>query len=216
VRRVVTPEVATQLRELLRGVVEAGGTGEKAALANFQLAAKTGTARRVVGGRYATGQYTASFAALFPADQPQLVVVMIIDNPQKGSYFAAETAAPVTRSMLEQALAARTVALDRARLTNMVVSTDRIPLAEPEGLVPYVMPWPYVPDSATTPPDRLIPDVSDRPLREGVRTLHQRGFRVVIKGWGRIHHTWPAAGERAAAGSTVTVFAEAETSLSSK
>src|SRR5205807_7339435 len=72
VRRVVTSAVAAQLRELLRGVVEGGGTGERAALANFQLAAKTGTARRVVGGRYAVGQYTASFAALFPADEPQL------------------------------------------------------------------------------------------------------------------------------------------------
>src|SRR2546425_855235 len=87
VRRVVSPPVAYQLRELLRGVVDPGGTGERAALANFQLAAKTGTARRVVGGRYAAGQYTASFAALFPADAPQLVVVMKIDNPQKGRYF---------------------------------------------------------------------------------------------------------------------------------
>ncbi len=126
VRRVVSPEVAAKLRDLLRGVVEqAGGTGERAALANFQLAAKTGTARRVVGGRYAAGQYTASFAALFPADEPQLVVVMKIDNPQKGSYFAAQTAAPVTRSMLEQALAARTVALDRARLSNVAPTEDR-------------------------------------------------------------------------------------------
>jgi len=52
---VVTPQVAAKLRDLLRGVVAAGGTGEQAALANFQLAAKTGTARRVVGGRYAAG-----------------------------------------------------------------------------------------------------------------------------------------------------------------
>ena len=125
VRRVVSPQVAAKLRALLRGVVDPGGTGERAALANFQLAAKTGTARRVVGGRYAAGQYTASFAALFPADAPQLVVVMKIDNPQKGSYFAAQTAAPVTRSMLEQALAARTVALDRARLSNVAATTDR-------------------------------------------------------------------------------------------
>src|SRR5436309_14690704 len=83
---------------------------------NFPVAAKTGTARRVVNGHYAAGQYTASFAALFPADKPQLVLVVKIDNPHKGSHFAAQTAAPVTRSMLEQALAARTVALDRARL----------------------------------------------------------------------------------------------------
>ncbi|MGH7521986.1 MAG: penicillin-binding transpeptidase domain-containing protein [Gemmatimonadales bacterium] len=208
VRRVVTPEVAAKLRDLLRGVVAAGGTAEKAALANFQLAAKTGTARRVVGGRYAAGQYTASFAALFPAGAPQLVVVMKIDNPQKGSYFAAQTAAPVTRSMLEQALAARTVALDRARLSNVAPTTDRSPLEEPDGVVPYVVPWPYVPDSAQTQPERIVPNVAGRPLREAARTMHARGFRVVVKGWGVIHHTWPAAGAHAAVGTTVTMFAE--------
>ena len=208
VRRVVTPQVAAKLRDLLRGVVEAGGTAERAALANFQLAAKTGTARRVVGGRYAPGQYTASFAALFPADDPQLVVVMKIDNPQKGSYFAAQTAAPVTRSMLEQALAARTVAIDRARLSNVAPAAERAPLEEPDGLVPYVVPWPYAPDSGQVQPARVVPDVAGRPLREAARTLHRRGFHVVVKGWGVIHHTWPAAGDSVAIGSTVTVFAE--------
>ena len=208
VRRAVTPEVAVRLRDLLRGVVEAGGTGERAALANFQVAAKTGTARRVVDGRYAPGQYTASFAALFPADDPQLVVVMKIDNPQKGSYFAAQTAAPVTRSMLEQALAARTVALDRARLSNVAPTAERAPLEEPDGLVPYVVSIPYEPDSSRAQPKRAVPDVTGRPLREAARTLHRRGFRVVVKGWGVVHHSWPAAGDSAAAGKTVTLFAE--------
>ena len=208
VRRAVTPEVAARLRDLLRGVVEAGGTGEQAALANFQLAAKTGTARRVVGGRYAPGQYTASFAALFPADDPQIVVVMKIDNPQKGSYFAAQTAAPVTRSMLEQALAARTVALDRARLSNVAPTAERAPLEEPDGLVPYVVSVPYAPDSTRAQPARAVPDVTGRRLREAARMLHRRGFRVVVKGWGVVHHSWPAAGANAAAGSTVTLFAE--------
>src|SRR5881397_1262088 len=106
VRQVVSRDVAATLRQLLRGVVERG-TGTEAALTNFPVAAKTGTARRVVNGRYAAGEYTASFAALFPAERPQLVLVVKIDNPHKGSYFAAQTAAPVTRSMLEQALAAR-------------------------------------------------------------------------------------------------------------
>jgi cell division protein FtsI (penicillin-binding protein 3) len=208
VRRVVTPAVAAKLRELLRGVVGVGGTGELAALANFQLAAKTGTARRVVGGRYAPGQYTASFAALFPAEDPQLVVVMKIDNPQKGSYFAAQTAAPVTRSMLEQALAARTVALDRARLSNVAPSAARPALEEPDGIVPYVVTWPYAPDSARAQPSRTVPDVTGRPQRESIHALHRRGFRVTVKGAGRTHHTWPAAGASAVAGSTVTLFGE--------
>ena len=206
VRRAVPAEVAAGLRDLLRGVVERG-TGAEAALANFPVAAKTGTSRRVVGGRYAAGQYTASFAALFPADSPQLVLVVKIDNPHKGSYFAAQTAAPVTRSMLEQALAARTVALDRARLSTAAPRAEAAPLAAAAGVVPYVVPWPYRPDSGLVAPRRAVPDVAGLGLREAVRALHRRGFRVVLKGWGTVEHTWPAAGDSAAVGATVTLFA---------
>jgi cell division protein FtsI (penicillin-binding protein 3) len=207
VRRVVSREVAATLRNLLRGVVE-HGTGAEAALTNFPVAAKTGTARRVVNGHYAVGEYTASFAALFPADQPQLVLVVKIDNPHKGSYFAAQTAAPVTRSMLEQALSARTVALDRARLSTAAPRAAAAPADDDGGLVPYVVPWPYQPDSVGAGPRRAVPDVTGLGMREAVRTLHRRGFRVALKGWGVAEHTWPAAGDSATAGSMVTLFAE--------
>src|SRR5881396_3327263 len=170
VRRAVAPEIAAALRDLLRGAVE-HGTGAEAALTNFPVAAKTGTARRVVKGHYAPGQYTASFAALFPADQPQLVLVVKIDNPHKGSYFAAQTAAPVTRSMLEQALAARTVALDRARLSTAAPRAEAAPLEDDGGIVPYVVPWPYQPDSAGVARRRAVPDVAGFGMREAVRTL---------------------------------------------
>ncbi|HEX4602264.1 MAG TPA: penicillin-binding transpeptidase domain-containing protein [Gemmatimonadales bacterium] len=208
VRRVVSPAVAAALRDLLRGAVE-HGTGAEAALTNFPVAAKTGTARRVVNGRYAAGQYTASFAALFPADHPQLVLVVKIDNPHKGSYFAAQTAAPVTRSMLEQALAARSVALDRARLSTAAPRLSAPPLEDDSGIVPYVVPWPYHPDSAAPGPARAVPDVSGLGMRLAVRALHRRGFKVTLKGWGAADHTWPAAGDSAASGSTVTLFAVA-------
>ncbi len=206
VRRAVSREVAATLRDLLRGAVEAG-TGSEAALANFPVAAKTGTARRVVAGHYAAGEYTASFAALFPADQPQLVLVVKIDNPHKGSYFAAQTAAPVTRSMLEQALAARTVALDRARLSTAVPRAAVAPLEDDGGVVPYVVPWPYHPDSSTPGPSSAVPDVTGLGMRDAVRTLHRLGFRVALRGWGAAEHTWPAAGDSAAVGTTVTLFA---------
>src|SRR2546425_4136478 len=207
VRRAIMPAVARELRELLRGAAQ-GGTGSRATLAHFQLAAKTGTARRVVGGRYAPGQYTASFAALFPADGPQLVVVVKIDDPKRGSYFAAQTAAPVTRTMLEQALAARDVALDRARLSTAAPAAPAAALDEHDpGVVPYVVPWPFHPDSAAPAPRRAVPNVPGRPLRDAIRVLHRRGFHVVLKGWGPVDHTWPGAGDSAAVGSVVTLFA---------
>jgi len=206
VRRVATPAVAAALRELLRGAVERG-TGAGAALATFPVAAKTGTARRVVRGRYAPGHYTASFAALFPADRPQMVLVVKIDDPRVGSYFAAQTAAPLTRSMLEQALAARDVALDRARLSTAAPRSPQATVDDGGGVVPYVVPWPYQPDSAAAKSLRSVPEVAGRDLRQAVRLLHGRGFRVVLKGWGIARRTSPAAGDTALAGSVVTLFA---------
>jgi beta-lactam-binding protein with PASTA domain len=80
--------------------------------------------------------------------------------------------------------------------------------------VPYVVSWPYTPDTARAQAERAVPNVTGKPLREAARALHARGFKVVVKGWGVVHHTWPAAGEDAVAGSTVTVFAEPRPSTS--
>jgi hypothetical protein len=162
----------------------------------------------VVGGRYAPGEYTASFAALFPADEPQLVIVVKIDDPdpRKRGYFSAQTAAPVTRSLLEQALASRTATLNRARLETAPAAATAPP--QDDGLAPYVVPWPFRPDTvADRRATRVVPDVSGRSLREAVRALHRRGFRVQLRGWGTAARTWPAAGASAPVGTSVVLFA---------
>jgi len=103
------------------------------------------------------------------------------------------------------------VALDRARLTDMrpvALTTPAAPPPEEDAGAPAVLPWPLPPESAAvaTITRRAVPDVTGLPLREAVRALHRRGFRVVLKGFGVTHHTWPAAGDSAAAGATVTLF----------
>src|SRR5919202_5662400 len=115
VRRVVSTQVAAQLREFLRGAASEGGTGEEAQLVNYTVLGKTGTAVRFENGRYVSGEYTASFAALLPADDPQLVVIVKIDNTH-GKYYGGLTAAPVTRTMLQQALASRRLALEHTAI----------------------------------------------------------------------------------------------------
>ncbi|MEO7137791.1 MAG: penicillin-binding transpeptidase domain-containing protein [Gemmatimonadales bacterium] len=208
VRRVVTPQVAAQLREFMKGAVGEGGTGGGAQLANYSLLGKTGTAVRFEGGRYVQGEYTASFAALFPADDPQLVVVVKIDNPT-GKYYGGLTAAPVTRTMLQQALASRRVGIDRSRLTPRDSASPRPqePVANPAGLPRVVLSWPYQPDrqrTVTWP----VPDVTGRPVREAALALHRRGFRVSLRGLGLVTRTLPAAGETAKAGTAVVVWAD--------
>jgi cell division protein FtsI (penicillin-binding protein 3) len=119
VRRVLTPEVATRMRKMLLNVVE-NGTALQADLSSFLLAGKTGTPRRTVNGRYAAQQYNPNFVGLFPGDEPQYVIVVKLTNPrdEKGSFYSAATAAPLTKTVLQAALAARDAALDRHKLAS--------------------------------------------------------------------------------------------------
>ncbi|HEU5039355.1 MAG TPA: penicillin-binding transpeptidase domain-containing protein [Gemmatimonadales bacterium] len=209
VRRVVTPEVVAQLREFLRGAVGEGGTGGEAQLVNYTVLGKTGTAIRFEDGRYLPGRYTASFAALFPADRPQLVVIVKLDDP-KGKYYGGLVAAPVTRTMLEQALASHRVAINRGRLApreSPRPAERPAPRADATPDAPVVaVGWPYQPPDSTPGP-RPVPDVTGRSVREAALALHRRGFRMSLQGMGRVTRTVPAAGQHARPGSSVAVWA---------
>jgi len=114
VRRLMEPAVADSVRAMLTGAVE-GGTALAAGLSTFDLAGKTGTARRAAHGRYAADAYTASFVGLFPARATRYVIVVKLDDPQ-GEHFGGRTAAPITRTILQAAIAAGNAALDRTVL----------------------------------------------------------------------------------------------------
>lgn len=207
VRRVVPAPVANQLAHMLLGVVEEG-TGRAAALGTYPVAGKTGTARRNIGGRYPAGHYTASFVGLFPGVYPQLVLVVKIDDPS-GSYFGGSTAAPVTRTILEAALATPGVTLDRSRLSRRR-APEVADVAAASGPAPVIVTWPPAGERDSAPPERrAVPAVAGMSLRVAARTLHRSGFRVKIEGWGTAVSTSPAAGTPAAPGTTVVVRAEA-------
>jgi cell division protein FtsI (penicillin-binding protein 3) len=101
--RVLAPEIAAQLRGMLEGVTNEGGTAAKtAAIPGYRVAGKTGTAQRVVDGRY-DGSYTASFVGFAPADAPRLAVTVSIQAPKNGFYGGA-VAGPVFRDIMSFAL----------------------------------------------------------------------------------------------------------------
>jgi len=106
-------EVARTVQHMLLAVVQEG-TATKADLATFDVAGKSGTARRTSGNAgYTPGNYTASFVGLFPGNDPQYVVLVKLDSPKGAHYAGGDIAAPVTQIVLRAALAARDAALDR-------------------------------------------------------------------------------------------------------
>src|SRR6266516_2173727 len=116
VRRVMSGEVARTVQQLLLAVVREG-TATKSDLASFDVAGKSGTARRTSQNEgYTAGNYTASFVGLFPGNDPQYVVLVKLDSPKGAHYAGGDIAAPVTQVVLRAALAARDAALDRRDL----------------------------------------------------------------------------------------------------
>jgi cell division protein FtsI (penicillin-binding protein 3) len=210
VRRAVSPEVAAKLREFLRLASGRGGTGSAAQVGTYGVLGKTGTAHRFVNGRY-IDEYVASMAAMFPADDPQLVVVVKIDAPHSGEIYGGEVAAPVVRTMLEQALASKRAAFDRARLNVAEPSAPTSRAARPSGDQPppsrVAVPWP-VPADTAKPAAIAVPQVEGASVRAAALALHRRGFRVSVVGAGSVTRSEPAAGVTAPAGATVHLWAE--------
>lgn len=102
-RRLMTPETAKAVTEMMKRVV-AEGTGTAAALEGYRVAGKTGTAQKPdPAGGYAPGKFVASFVGFVPADAPRLAILVVIDEP-RGKYYGGEVAAPMFARIALQVL----------------------------------------------------------------------------------------------------------------
>lgn len=219
VRRVITEQVAERIRDVLVDAVQVG-TGQQASLGSFHVAGKTGTARIAENGRYRPGAYTASFAGFFPADDPQLVFIVKLDEP-RGQYYGGLAAAPVTRATLEAALATRNTPIDRSAIAR-APQRAAVPAGHPIALrqdagaraassrVVRLTALRAAGSTATAKSSgadsRLIPDVTGMAMRDGVRRLHAAGFRLHLEGHGRVVRTVPATGAEARVSDVVRVI----------
>ncbi len=102
-RKVISEATSKTMLNLLESVVSEG-TGSKAYIPGYRVGGKTGTAQKIIDGRYVQGKYIASFAAVAPVDDPQVAILVIIDDPGVGAYYGGTIAAPVAKTVLEETL----------------------------------------------------------------------------------------------------------------
>jgi stage V sporulation protein D (sporulation-specific penicillin-binding protein) len=102
VRKVVSEETSKEVREALESVV-AKGTGRNAFIDGYRVGGKTGTAQKVINGRYSPNEHIVSFIGFAPADDPQIIIYVAVDNPQ-GIQFGGVVAAPIVHNMMEDSL----------------------------------------------------------------------------------------------------------------
>ncbi len=155
VRRVMHEETSAILRGFLRQAVQSG-TGEKARVTGLDIAGKTGTARKAGVGGYEAGSYISSFCGFLPADEPEFLLLVVVNEPSN-RYYASEVAAPIF-----------------ARTVQRLACHPEEPLSSIRSPVYRVV----------EAPRPVVPDLRRWPATEAGKALSRRGLRVRFVGSG--------------------------------
>ena len=111
-KQIVSAHVADELVKMMETVTGPGSTAPEARIANYAVAGKTGTAHKADAGGYSKHNYTAAFAGIAPATNPSMVAAVVIDDPQKGSYYGGVVSGPLFAKVMGGALRLRDVPPD--------------------------------------------------------------------------------------------------------
>lgn len=211
--RVMSPQTAEAVANAFEGVV-LRGTGKRAALEGYRAAGKTGTAQKIIGGRYSKSKYVASFIGFAPMPKPRMTVLVQIDEPS-GSYYGGDVSAPVFQKIMQEAL-----------LQLRVPPDPNLPLPRVQPLLAESESRDYLPDpieplkrderkSAEEIPELISMQVGGRQVTLpdfrglGKRTVLDRctnlGIRLQANGAGLAVFQAPAPGTRMHSGSICNV-----------
>jgi cell division protein FtsI (penicillin-binding protein 3) len=102
--RVLSPQVAREVRKMLQMATETGGTATRAQAMGYSVGGKTGTAHAHEGNEYAGNKHRAWFVGMAPMTTPRVVVAVMIDQPSQGGHFGGDVAAPVFSQVVQQTL----------------------------------------------------------------------------------------------------------------
>lgn len=196
-RRVISEKSARLLTSILKGVVSDGGTGLMAGVEGFEVAGKTGTAQKadLAHGGYSSRKRVASFIGFVPADDPRLVMLVIVDEPE-GSVYGGVVAAPAFRNIARGALRHLAIVPDKpeplpipAAIEGTLVRVERKSASE----------------AVRREGGLEVPDFVGLSLREAIEKARTLKLKVEMRGSGYVVKQTPAPGTVGGRGETLTL-----------
>jgi cell division protein FtsI (penicillin-binding protein 3) len=189
VRRVVSEKTAQQLASMLSEVTTEGGTGVMANIDGFEVAGKTGTAQKAdpVHGGY-SNKRVGSFVGFVPANNPRLVALVLVDEPEANVYGGV-VAAPVFRNIAQGALRLMAVAPQKA---------EPLPIAAhlPQAELPLRRAVKLGDEGDAMSNEDQVPDFIGLSMREALEKAQSSKIRLKLQGNGYVVKQVPAAGSR--------------------
>ncbi len=201
VRRAILPETAATLTHIMEQAV-LDGTAKGAQLVSYSVAGKTGTANKLINGRYSPFQQNVSFVGFVPSRIPALTVIVMVDSPRVGGDTGGAIAAPIFRRIADASLRRLgvTPTINPAPPV-MVARADPDALASPST--------PIVARAVVALPanaaDTGLPDLTGMSAREALRELARLGLSARMRGTGVVMQQHPPAGSPLEPGATCTL-----------
>jgi cell division protein FtsI (penicillin-binding protein 3) len=196
IRNVIPPSTAKTLSRMLEGVVEKG-TGKNAQIRGVRVAGKTGTAKKYIDGDYRNDKFIASFAGFFPAENPKIVCLVMIDEPEGSEIYGSTVSAPIFRAIAEQII----------NTTDFLQPTNTLLTASNEKSVTF-------PPSAeiNDTPMTIVPDVCGMSIRKAKIILQGHKLKADIIGSGIVIDQNPDAGSQITGKRVVRLVCQQKTS----
>ena len=207
-RKISEPGVMKDLTAMLIRVVETG-TGTSARIPGWSIAGKTGTAEKFINGEYSASKYISNFAGFFPAENPQVVGVLVLNEPRYGFHWGGIGAAPIFRRVIKRIINMD----DSIQILKDKYKDKEEPLLmvdayrnEPEkaGLFPKSLSTRAV-FTQIAQNENVVPDVRGMSLLQAKVVLRQFGYQTKFSGSGQVQWQSPKPGTFLAAGSICTI-----------
>jgi cell division protein FtsI/penicillin-binding protein 2 len=198
VRQSINENTAATLTTIMEGVVERG-TAKLAKLDGYQVAGKTGTAAKVVNGRYSTSDYNVSFVGFVPSRQPRLAILVLIDTPHNGSAYGGIVAAPIWKNIAEATLRQLGVPRTINPVPPLLITSAATAINAPTVNAPIV---PIVTEASG---ESTVPDVHGLSVREALRVLGRAGLTTRVAGDGVVTSQMPEAGAPLERGAVISL-----------
>jgi cell division protein FtsI (penicillin-binding protein 3) len=189
-RRTISEGTAAALTDIMEGVVDRG-TATAAQIDGYTIAGKTGTAHKLIDGRYSPSEYNASFVGFLPSRKPALTIIVVIDSPHGNGYTGGVVAAPIFKRIAEASLRHLGIAPTVNPVPPVLVARNEVPReVAPQPVSATTLLGGIAEHSETD----VMPDLRGLSARDALRTLTRIGMTAKMSGAGFVLEQSPEPG----------------------